>query len=178
MSATQIMTTVQSRIIQKPRFLRLVGSSSTSDRVPSQHSLDSPSLSGDHNGFLSREKVPKTYQQGYPLYTSFDFEPEYLSRHIQKPRKSDRLQTRLRRKYYQYEVTWGLYVPTPAEKVIVNSLVLLMFFLVLYGASQIAFVQYAWTRLWGFVSGMATTSTAFSQARGHVALHFTLVWVE
>jgi hypothetical protein len=178
MSSTQITTTVQSQVIHKPRFLRLVGSSSPITKVASQHDSASPSLSPDNSRALFQQQLPETYQHQLPLHTSFDFDSEYLPSQRQITPKISPSQTWLRRKYYQYEVTWGLYVLTPGEKVVINSLVLSMLALVLYGTSQIALLRYAWYGLWSIVSRVTPLIIAISRALESLALHSALVWVD
>jgi hypothetical protein len=46
---------------------------------------------------------------------------------------SAKLANELRLRYYRYEVTFGLYVMTAGEKLVLNGIVLSIFFAVLYG---------------------------------------------
>lgn len=178
MSSTQVATTVQAQMVHKPRFLRLVGSSSPIAKSASQHDSASPSVSPDNRDTVFRQQSPETYQHQLPLHTSFDSDSEYFPSQHQISSKTSPSQTWLRRKYYQYEVTWGLYVLTPGEKVVINSLVLSMLALVLYGTSQIAFLRYAWFGLWSIVSRSAPLISAVSRALESLALHSALVWAD
>jgi Small subunit of serine palmitoyltransferase-like len=74
-------------------------------------------------------------EPSFEEHTSFD-EPYYYS-----PRPKVCFRGWIRRKYYQYEVTWGPYVLTPGEKVLVNSMVAVMFCLILYGITKLVMVQ-------------------------------------
>lgn len=53
-----------------------------------------------------------------------------LRSHISVPQKATDY---FRLKYYQYEVTFGLYVMTPTEKLIINTFVCTIMALLLYG---------------------------------------------
>lgn len=111
MSATQSRTTVQSNTKQNPLFLVLVGSSSPSDNIPSQQYPSSRALSPNpnkNNRRDFRQHSTKTSQQACPLHESFDLETTPLPSHSKAFTKTNRFQTWLARKYYQYEVTWGL----------------------------------------------------------------------
>lgn len=66
------------------------------------------------------------------------FNPEKVPRSsLRSPPSTTRLITHINNylalKYYQYEVTYGLYVMSLGEKVVVNLIVLRLFSLVLYG---------------------------------------------
>lgn len=163
MSSTQISTTLQSHIKQNPLFLVLVGSSSVSDNIPSQQYSSSHALFPNNGGRNFQQQSTKASQQTTPLYESFDFEMTPLSSHIKAFTKTNQFQMWLARKYYQYEVTWGLYVLTPAEKIIINGLLFFMVSLFLYGTSQIAFLHPIITFLWEFVSNHITSSMLYSR---------------
>jgi hypothetical protein len=164
MSATQIRTKVQSHIKQNPLFLVLVGSSSLSDNLSSQQYPSSRALSLNKNkGSDFRQHSTKISQQASPLHESFDFETTAVPSHTKTFTETNQFQTFLARKYYQYEVTWGLYVLTPAEKTLINGLVLFMVSLVLYGTSQIAFLHSAIGFLLEFVSNPLISSVVYSR---------------
>lgn len=164
MSATQIRTKVQSHIKQNPLFLVLVGSSSLSDNLSSQQYPSSRALSPKkNNGSVFRQYSTKTSQQASPLHESFDFETTSVPSHTKTFTETNQFQALIVRKYYQYEVTWGLYVLTPAEKMIINGLVLFMVSLVLYGTSQIAFLPSAIGFLSEFVSNPLISSMVCSR---------------
>ena len=176
MSATQSRTAVQSNMKQNPLFLLLVGSSSLSDNIASQQYPSSRAKvpnPNQNNVRDFRQHSTKTSQQVWPLHESFDLETTHLSSRSKAFTKANQFQTWLARKYYQYEVTWGLYVLTPAEKLIINSLVLFMISLILYGASQIAFFHSAIAFLLEFVSNPGTSSMAYSR---HLELHRDVHW--
>jgi hypothetical protein len=44
-----------------------------------------------------------------------------------------KLANELRLRYYRYEVSFGLYIMTPREKLVLNGIVLSIFFAILYG---------------------------------------------
>ncbi|EXJ84652.1 hypothetical protein A1O3_05322 [Capronia epimyces CBS 606.96] len=56
------------------------------------------------------------------------------SSHLRKPRISmpAKVSNYLRLRYYQYEVTFGVYVMTPTEKFIFNTMVIVAFIALLY----------------------------------------------
>ncbi|KIW64113.1 hypothetical protein PV04_09069 [Phialophora macrospora] len=66
------------------------------------------------------------------LATSSD--PYSHDPYLRKPRVSmaAKVSNYLRLRYYQYEVTFGLYVMTPAEKVVFNSIILFAFCALIY----------------------------------------------
>ncbi|RMZ82424.1 hypothetical protein DV737_g2134, partial [Chaetothyriales sp. CBS 132003] len=45
---------------------------------------------------------------------------------------SSKLTTHLRLRYYQYEITFGLYIMTPMEKLVLNSIILAVFSAIIY----------------------------------------------
>merc|ERR1711939_652317 len=65
-----------------------------------------------------------------PQYTSPYTSLEYTSLDSKSP--LDSFVDKIRLWYYQYEVTFSLYVMTPTEKIITNTIVLSFFALVLY----------------------------------------------
>jgi len=162
---------------QNPLFLLLVGSSSQSDNIASQQYPSSRALTpnpNQNNVRDSRQHSTKTSQQAWPPHESFDFETtHHLPSHSKAFTKTNQFQAWLARKYYQYEVTWGLYVLTPAEKLIINSLVLFMISLILYGTSQIAAFHSAVAFILEFVSNPVTSSMAYSR---QLELHRDVHW--
>jgi len=81
-------------------------------------------------------------------HTSFDLTPISPAWYVKRPLDKSRLRNWLDRHYYQYEVTWGLYVLTPNEKLIINTLVLSFFSLILYGLTKIVLLQYVARVVW------------------------------
>ncbi|EXJ55584.1 hypothetical protein A1O7_08512 [Cladophialophora yegresii CBS 114405] len=66
--------------------------------------------------------------------SSSPHESHDASSYLRKPRVSvpAKVSNYLRLRYYRYEVTFGLYVMTPTEKVVFNSIVLCAFCALLY----------------------------------------------
>jgi Small subunit of serine palmitoyltransferase-like len=131
------MTTVRPHTIQNPQLLRLVGSKPPSKGiVPPQSSPRSSALNQAVFLDLKGEFLPIHH-------TSFDSTPTSPAWYVQPPRNTSRVRLWLKRRYYQYEVTWGPYVLTPSEKIIINSLVLIMFSLIAYVITKIVVLQRA-----------------------------------
>lgn len=83
-----------------------------------------------------------------PEHTSFDLTPVSPPWYVERPLDKSRLRNWLRRQYYQYEVTCGLYVLTPTEKLIINTLVLSFFSLIGYGFTKIVVRRYVAVVVW------------------------------
>jgi hypothetical protein len=83
-----------------------------------------------------------------PEHTSFDLTPVSPAWYFERPLDQSRLRNWLHRRYYQYEVTWGLYVLTPTEKLIINTLVLSFFSLIVYGFTKIVVLRYVAVVVW------------------------------
>jgi hypothetical protein len=78
----------------------------------------------------------------YEPNTSFDWTPVPQPWYVKRPSNKPHVRNWLDRHYYQYEVTWGLYVLTPTEKLIINTLVLSFFSLIVYGLTKLTLFQY------------------------------------
>ncbi|RPA71325.1 hypothetical protein BJ508DRAFT_419952 [Ascobolus immersus RN42] len=61
----------------------------------------------------------------------------------------------LRRKNYQYEVTFSLYMLTPTEKIVLNTILLFIFSMALYAISLYLpnHFKVVGSRLWFYVAG-------------------------
>jgi hypothetical protein len=130
----------QIRTIQHTPLLRLVGSKSntrlTTAPAFSQNIRQTQIEKPDDSHFTLRP-----HRSTYPHNTSFDATPGTPAWYVESPPSKSSLQLWFERRYYQYEVTWGLYALTPGEKVLINTLVMIMFSLVLYGVVRIAIIQ-------------------------------------
>src|SRR5271170_4230323 len=109
--ATQTMTTVQSQTIQNAQLLHLVGSKAIAAPPLKRSSSFGPYYSANR-------------ERAIPVVDSFDAPSDSPVWTKQPPNTStSKIRQWVERRYYQYEVTWGLYVLTPGEKVVINSLV-------------------------------------------------------
>lgn len=132
MAPTHTLTSIHSRKIQRPQILYLVGSDTSSiNYAKSERYIPRSSVTNLSN-FAIRPKEP------HVEHTSFDSAPISPAWYIQSLPDNSRLRVWFERRYYQYEVTWGLYVLTRGEKIIINSLVLIMLSLIAYGIARVA----------------------------------------
>ena len=133
---SQTMTTPISEIgSQSPNSIHFVPSSSSiPPSAPASSSYSFPSTSPMRN-LLRRTKQEQQH-------TSFDLTPIAPAWYVERRTGKARIRNWLDRQYYQYEVTWGLYVLTPTEKIIINTLVLSFFSLILYGFAKLTVFHY------------------------------------
>jgi hypothetical protein len=126
-----------SSTVQHHPLLRYIKLRQQKSLAPVERDPPSPT-----NTFLS--KSPSSYHDIPPIqHTSFDFPPTSLGWCVHSPPNKGSIRKWLERKYYQYEVTWGPYVLTPGEKIFVNSMVVVMFCLILYGFFKLSIVHKA-----------------------------------
>jgi Small subunit of serine palmitoyltransferase-like len=109
------------KMIKKPQFIRL---------EPSKRLLN------PDQSFSALQLKQESQAQ----HTSFDSGTAW---YVQSPPNKHPLRLWFERRYYQYEVTWGLYVLNPIEKIFINSLVLIIFSSIAYGTSKVAILQHA-----------------------------------
>lgn len=151
--ATQTMITMPSQILQKSKLLHLVGSKDITPHPRKRSSSVGPYFSVDRESPLHRP----------PIIDSFDAPPESSVWKIQPPANTSKIRQSIANRYYQYEVTWGLYVLTPGEKVVINSIVFIMFSLTAYTIANIAVLQQT-VRIIVY-AGSALVEMAYSMAR-------------
>lgn len=133
MAPTHTLTSIQSQRVQRPRVLHLVGSDpSSKNNAKSSQYIPRSSVTNLSNFALRPKGEP------HVEHTSFDSAPTCPAWYVQSLPNNSRLRVWLERRYYQYEVTWGLYVLTCGEKIIINSLVLIMLSLIAYGIASVA----------------------------------------
>lgn len=67
----------------------------------------------------------------------------------------------LRLRYYQYEVTFGLYIMNPAEKFIFNTIILVVFAALLTGLywEFQPFIVHTWCRVTYYATGSCSSAT-------------------
>src|SRR5579859_3433523 len=135
MSSTQTIT--RTKTTNEPLFLHLIIGSNRSPGVLSQSPTGRPSSA--HASYFTLQP-PK--RESSVFNTFIDDAPSSPAWYVQSP-KSNPFDLWIRRKYYQYEVTWGLYVLTPGEKIIINTLVLTILSLVALGIFNTGFIQQA-----------------------------------
>ena len=131
--ATRTLTTMQSQSLQKSQLLHLVGSKDiTAPHLPKRSSSSGPY-------FSAHREIPSPRF----LVDSFDAPPESSVWKTRPSTSTSEIRQWAACRYYQYEVTWGLYVLTPGEKVVINSLVLFIFSLIAYAITNVAIFQHA-----------------------------------
>lgn len=81
-------------------------------------------------------------QPKHEHHTSFDLTPVTPAWYVKRHSNKSHLRNWLDRQYYLYEVTWGLYVLTPTEKNIINTVILSFISLIVYGFTKIAMFNY------------------------------------
>ena len=123
------MTTTRLQSKQIPQLFHLIGS----DAIAPKRSIPQLSLAD----LAIRPKGLHTQ------HSSFDTDLLSPAWYVTPSPNISRLRFRLKRKYYQYEVTWGLYVLTPGEQIIINSLVLIMFSLIAYAIARFG-IKFVW----------------------------------
>ena len=125
--ATQTMTKMPSQSVQNSQLLHLVGSKAIVFQPPKRSSSFGPYYSANRE---------------YPISVNDSFDaPAESPRQKQLPTSTNKIGRWIECRYYQYEVTWGPYVLTPGEKIIINSLVLIMFSLIPYYIINVAIFQ-------------------------------------
>ena len=132
---SQTMTTPISEIVsQSSNSIHLVHSSgSIPPSAPASASSSFSSASPRRNPLR---------QTKHEHHTSFDLTPITPAWYVKRPTNKTRIRNWLDRQYYQFEVTWGLYVLTPTEKIMINTLVLSFFSLILYGFAKLTVFHY------------------------------------
>jgi hypothetical protein len=124
--ARQTMITTQSQTMQTSQLLHLVGSDDIALPPPK------PSSFGPYCS-ANRES---------PIVDSFDAPCDSSVWKAQLPStNASKIRQWVERRYYQHEVTWGLYMLTAGEKVVIHSLVLITFCLIFYTLINIAILQ-------------------------------------
>jgi hypothetical protein len=126
--ASRTTTTTQTRMAETPQILHLIGS----DTISLKQSISQPS---DTNLNIHRKGE---YQKDH---SSFDSESVFPAWYVRPPPNTSRSRFWLKRQYYRYEVTWGLYMLTLGEKVIINSLVFITFSMIAYGIARVMMLQ-------------------------------------
>ena len=129
--ATQTVTTTQSQTIQTSQLIHLVGSEDIT--------LPPPKRSSSFGPYCSANGESPLYP--IPIVDSFDAPCDSSVWKTQLPTNTSKIRQWVERRYYQHEVTWGLYMLTAGEKVVIHSLVLIMFSLISYTLTNIAILQ-------------------------------------
>jgi len=132
---SRIMATPTSEMVsQSPNSIHIVASSSS---MP-------PSTAASSLSFLPPTSPMRNQprQTKHEHHTSFDSTPITLAWYVKRPTNKTRIRNWLDRQYYQYEVTWGLYVLTPTEKIIINTLALSFLSLIVYGITKLTVFYY------------------------------------
>lgn len=167
MTATQTMTSLHSQRMQDPRYVRLVNlqTSVLSSQLPSILPRTSPL-----SNFVTSPKLDHLQIS----HASFDYTPSSPAWYVRSPPNTSRLQLWLQRKYYQYEVTWGPYVLTPGEKLITNSLVIIMLSLIAYGFTKFAVIRQAMEIITHYMAILVREGLVTLRALGELILQTTL----
>src|SRR5271155_261832 len=98
--------------------------------------LPPPKRSSSFGSYYSANRESPLYP--IPIVDSLDAPCDSSVWKAQLPTNTSKIRQLIERRYYQYEVTWGLYVLSPGEKVVINSMVLIMFSLISYTLTDIA----------------------------------------
>lgn len=147
------MTIKPSRTLQKSQLLHLVGSKDITPHPRKRSSSVGPYFSGDRESPLP----------SLVIIDSFDAPPESSVWKTQPPTSTSKIRQSISRRYYQYEVTWGLYILTPGEKFVIYSIVFIMVSLMAYTITNVAMLQQAVRFI--IYSGSALVGMAYSTAR-------------
>jgi Small subunit of serine palmitoyltransferase-like len=140
------------QLLLDPTFIMSMTQSITSTTHRQSNSTVSLLLkSTPHPGALVHARATPSFDftpiPGLPItHTSFDV-PQSPAWHAKSPPNRSGLRRWFERTYYQYEVTWGVFMLTRGEKFIINSLVLTMFSLIGYGVTKLAIFQLANIRI-------------------------------
>lgn len=102
-----------------------------------QMSLEPFPLFVDSNGPFSPSHLSASKVNPFNLLSSkspsvFDYVPDVLD-YVPSVQLPSKITNEFRLRYYQYEVTFGLYVMTPMEKLILNTIVFTISAAMLYG---------------------------------------------
>jgi hypothetical protein len=139
MTTTTTTTASAEMMVHSSNYIHCVASDSLSVSPPSFHPPTSP---------VRKEPAQTIRNFKSPEHTSFDLTPVTPAWYVKRPPEKSRLRNWLDRQYYQFEVTWGLYVLTPTEKLIINTLVLSFLSLIIYGFTKIFLLRYIAAIVW------------------------------